>query len=69
MIEIRSYKDRLYLTIANSTADRELNLMTSKPDKENHGYGIRNMERVTEKYGGKMECTLESGMFVMKIEV
>lgn len=68
-IEIKSYKDRLYLTVANSTVDSELDLTTSKQDKENHGYGIKNMERVTEKYGGKIEYTLGNGMFVLKIEV
>lgn len=68
-IEIKSYKDKLYLTIANTTSDSELDLMTSKPDKENHGYGIKNMERVTEKYGGKIEYTLDNGMFALQIEV
>lgn len=68
-IEIKSYKDKLYLTMANSTSDSQLDLTTSKQDKENHGYGIKNMERVTEKYGGKLECTLDSGMFALQIEV
>ena len=68
-VEIKSYKDKLYLTIANTTSDSELDLTTSKQDKENHGYGIKNMERVTEKYGGKIEYTLDNGMFVLQIEV
>lgn len=69
LIEIKNYKERLYLTIANSTPKRKLDLTTSKTDKENHGYGIKNMERVTEKYDGTLECTLDGGMFVLQIEV
>lgn len=36
---------------------------TSKPDKENHGIGLRSMQEITERYRGRMELQAQGGMF------
>ncbi len=40
---------------------------TTKKDKANHGYGIRNMEMVVEKYEGVLENKAENGIFKLTI--
>ena len=32
---------------------------TLKPDKQNHGYGLRNVKRILEKYNGNLTVTVE----------
>ncbi|MCD8293899.1 MAG: ATP-binding protein [Clostridia bacterium] len=39
--------------------------VTSKPDKENHGFGVRSMKEVAKKYGGVLSFKTEDGMFVV----
>lgn len=40
---------------------------TSKSDKENHGFGLENIRRVTKKYNGKMELTCDENEFTLKV--
>lgn len=43
---------------------KEKNLpQTSKPDKENHGIGLRSMKEIVERYHGAMELKAEGEMF------
>ncbi|HWR40835.1 MAG TPA: ATP-binding protein [Patescibacteria group bacterium] len=39
------------------------NRMTTKPDAENHGYGLRNMEYLARKHNGFMKTSRENGIF------
>jgi hypothetical protein len=39
---------------------------TTKRDTVNHGYGLRNMRRVVESYGGSLTVHTESGWFVVR---
>ncbi|MCD8286295.1 MAG: GHKL domain-containing protein [Clostridia bacterium] len=39
--------------------------ITSKPDKENHGFGVRSIKAVAEKYGGVLSFKTEDGLFVI----
>jgi hypothetical protein len=36
---------------------------TTKPDTENHGYGLRNMEYLAQKHNGFMKISIENGVF------
>ncbi len=36
---------------------------TSKNDKEAHGYGVKNMQKIVEKYGGSFSVKAEDGAF------
>ena len=61
----------LVLTFRN-TFDHEVSFqdglpMTTKKDKENHGYGVENMKRIAERYGGFLSCRAENQEFVLTI--
>lgn len=69
-VEIRNYRDRLYITIKNSSPKRDYKEgISTKKDKENHGYGMKNVHRILEKYDGTIETEWKDCMFITKIEV
>ncbi len=72
-IEIKNYKGRVFLTIRNSSSKqlevKERGLMTSKTDKENHGFGTRNMIDIIRKYDGKISWQYDEGDAITKIEI
>ena len=41
--------------------------VTTKADKLNHGFGLKSMELVAKKYGGKISCQSEDDVFTLKI--
>ena len=42
-------------------------LVTSKKDKLNHGYGLKSMRQVAEKYGGSLHVTAEKNWFSLSV--
>ncbi|MCR4870236.1 MAG: ATP-binding protein [Atopobiaceae bacterium] len=42
-------------------------LMSSKMDKEAHGYGVRSMQQIVERYGGTMTLSAEGQTFAVNI--
>ncbi len=40
--------------------------VTSKADKERHGYGIRNMREIVERYGGSLTTSTSGGWFELR---
>ncbi len=40
---------------------------TSKADKDYHGYGMRSIRMITEKYGGDLQLRAENGIFYLSI--
>ena len=40
---------------------------TSKGDNVKHGFGLKSINQVAEKYGGAMHCSYESGWFKVKV--
>lgn len=42
-------------------------LLTTKTDKENHGYGLRSVRDVVESYGGRLDITAASDTFRVTI--
>ncbi|MCD8307368.1 MAG: ATP-binding protein [Clostridia bacterium] len=63
--------DMLTVRIENYYEDQPLALdrsgfpITSKPDKENHGFGVRSIKAVAEKYGGVLTFRTEDGLFII----
>ena len=62
------------ITITNPTAEQvDCNALnsgahfTSKKDKERHGFGVRNIRRAAEKYGGILKLDCENGEFTLTI--
>lgn len=65
----RSY---LFIVCRNTTDKQELRrqqggLLTTKTDKELHGYGTRIIQKMSEKYNGYAEYSLEDGEFVAMV--
>lgn len=40
---------------------------TTKSDKVKHGFGLKSITQVAEKYGGAMNCSYEDGWFKVKV--
>lgn len=58
--------EMLVCQIANTApSPQDDRLTTSKPDKENHGYGFANLTTALAKYGGTPEVVWEDGWFIL----
>ena len=40
---------------------------TTKPDPENHGFGISSIRSVAQRYGGTMDISTEDGIFLLSV--
>lgn len=71
VLEIHTEGKNLLIIVENpieKTVQKEsLGKETSKKDKKNHGYGIRNVRAVAQKYNGKMEFDITESLFRVKI--
>lgn len=71
-IEIYPHQSYLYIRCMNST-DREAlersgtGLLTTKHDKQLHGYGTKIIAKLAEKYNGCAQYHLENNMFVAQV--
>ncbi|MNI28410.1 sensory histidine kinase DcuS [compost metagenome] len=62
-IHIRSSESALFIRIRNDV-DREVaDLRSRKASPEYHGFGLTNIKRICEKYGGHMTIETESQTF------
>lgn len=70
-LEIHTEGNNLLIIVENpieKTVEKELlGKATSKTDKRNHGYGIRNIKAVVEKYGGQITFDITESLFRVKI--
>ncbi len=64
-MKLKLDKGILFLNIRNSCrgiAEGKQNILeTTKPDKVNHGIGLKNVQKIVEKYHGDMELLCEDG--------
>lgn len=64
-------KSMTYITVKNSIAGSVLkenpDLITSKKDGSAHGYGIRSIKNIAEKYNGIVEFSEEKSIFITEI--
>lgn len=51
----------------NLKLDTNGNVVTMKKDTKNHGYGMKNITEIVEKYHGKKEIKMEQNRFVVDI--
>ena len=71
-IEIQSIlkKNIWILSVKNSCVQdvviRENRIETTKEEKESHGFGISNIERVAKKYGGNLKLSCENCVFTAR---
>lgn len=74
-VEFVEHKKEIFIVVSNSAAKR-INtktdfFMTSKKDKENHGFGLKNIIAIVEKYHGEcyMESIVENKEVLFKISI
>ncbi len=65
--KIRSLENILYISCRNTCTDDKLNLETQKPDRPNHGIGIKSMTDIVDKYGGNIHFECSNGFFACEI--
>ena len=74
-VELIEHKKEFFIVVSNSVdeiIDTQKGLsMTSKKDKENHGFGLKNIVTTVEKYHGEyyMESIVENGEAMFKFSV
>lgn len=52
---------------AHDLVRRQSRLLSTKPDSEEHGYGLQSIEMVVKKYGGEMDINTDNGIFVLSV--
>lgn len=71
IIECENCSDGSFVRLKNNQRRRIFrgtNLpKTTKADNVKHGYGLKSIAQVAEKYGGNMNCTYEDGWFKVKV--
>lgn len=70
-LEIKQVNGNLLIRIKNPIKEQisleHLGTYTSKKDTVGHGYGIYNIKKTVEKYGGDIEFQIEEGIFSVQI--
>ena len=74
VFDIHQGKMNTYISVCNSLGDDKLSLSdgrleTTKDDKHNHGYGIKNIENIVNRYDGDIRYKIESNKFVVDIMI
>lgn len=68
-IQISLYENREYILIRIKNTSNPIligtpaNLPTSKNDVHNHGFGIQNVQKVVNKYDGKLDLRYDNEIF------
>ncbi len=62
--QAKTAQGRFLLSVANpAKADAAVGLRTTKADSRNHGFGLKNVERVVKKYEGTLQTGVQNGNF------
>lgn len=67
-LDVRNKNEYISVIIINSFSgefDEDMN--TTKKDKNKHGYGMKNVQKIVEKYDGMISCFAEDDMFCCDI--
>ena len=43
--------------------------VTTKPDKENHGFGLKSIKSIAEEYGGMIRIGTEDHQFTLVVAI
>lgn len=67
-LTVKSQMDMLCIFCENSCAPmKNADLSTDKPDKSAHGFGLKRIRQLAEKYGGGMEVSTGDGTFSISV--
>lgn len=68
LISLYANEQYILIQIENTSKaydpDNLANLSTSKADIKNHGFGLSNVEKVVQKYDGKLDLLYQNGIFI-----
>lgn len=66
-LNIKDMGQMLYIEVENyfdgSLSVEDGVIITTKSDKENHGYGVRSIRMIAERYNGNVEIKTEGDLF------
>ncbi|MCQ2462393.1 MAG: GHKL domain-containing protein [Clostridia bacterium] len=69
----RIVSDRVFVTVSNPVSGKlnikNGNLITSKRDSINHGYGMKSIKKAAAKYGGSCEYSVNDGIFTLNFSL
>lgn len=69
-VEAKCTEEYLILTVSNPTAVKSSSrFATTKKDKQNHGFGIRNAQRAAKKYDGTIVINNEENVFTVDVKL
>ena len=67
-VKAERVRDMLLITIKNNMSPgSHLTEQTTKKDRFLHGFGLPNIRKAVERYGGQCSIKTENGMFILKI--
>lgn len=67
-VRCRCDKDMFMLKVVNGfSGDRQDTLMTTKPDKEQHGFGLAGMREIAQRYNGTLETVISNQTFELTV--
>ena len=75
LIKLAVYKNNgLVIIRCENTFDGELKirdgeLQTTKKERQNHGYGVKSIKTVAEKYGGTVNFAVNDGIFALGVVI
>lgn len=62
-VELIDHADEVFISVYNSCQDKEFSsvtdIETTKPDKKNHGFGLKNIASIVDKYEGEYYITVD----------
>lgn len=68
-LNVNDFGDMLLIRVENGYEGPEITdvsqLSTTKEDKHYHGFGMKSMRHIAEKYGGDMDVTTHEGVFAL----
>ncbi len=66
-LEIRQIKNNLIIKVENSSIDNDFNNKTTKENKYLHGFGLKNVKDICDRYEGIMEFGIKNNVFIINI--
>ena len=63
-LTIRRIHQFLLIQVTNPCTSN-ISVVTSKPDKRHHGWGLKNVKKIVQKYHGSLEYKVENHSFVV----
>ncbi|MDD4369576.1 MAG: GHKL domain-containing protein [Anaerostipes sp.] len=70
-IDVKQYKDNLSISIKNPIIEKieikDNRILTTKSEKDIHGFGLENIHGIVDVYNGTMEISCDEKYFILKI--